>query len=107
MNCTVAELKAKLDAGEAFTLLDVRTQAELDIVNLPNALHIPLHEVEERVGELHHVKDTKVVCMCHHGMRSAAAQDILLQHGFTNVLNLTGGIHAYAIEVDDTLAVYQ
>ncbi len=107
MEITVQQLKTKRDAGEDFALLDVRTQAELDIVSLPDAVHIPLQEVESRIAELNTVKDREIICMCHHGMRSAAAQGILLQNGFTNVLNLTGGIHAYAVEVDDTLAVYQ
>ena len=107
MEITVQQLKSKIDAGETFTLLDVRTPAELAMVKLPDSLDIPLNEVQSKVGEMAHLKDTPIVCMCHHGMRSAMAQSILLENGFTGVVNLIGGIHAYAVEVDDSLAVYE
>lgn len=107
MEITVQDFKAKRDAQEDLILLDVRTDAELDIVSLPDHIHIPVQELPERVGELDAHKDAEIICMCHHGMRSAAAQGFLLDNGFTNVLNLTGGIHAYAVEVDQSLAVYR
>jgi len=106
MHCSVEELKAKLDAGEDILLLDVRTDDELEIVKLDRCTHVPLHEIEDRVGELEAWKDKEVICMCHHGGRSAAAQEFLQSQGFNNVLNLTGGIHEYATQVDSSLPTY-
>jgi adenylyltransferase/sulfurtransferase len=106
MTCSVQELKAKQDQGAAFVLIDVRTEEELEIVALPGALHVPLHDLDKRLPELDPHRDAEIIVMCHHGGRSAAAQDFLRRQGFTNVLNLVGGINAYAIQVDDSLATY-
>lgn len=106
MNCTVQELKEKQDRNEDFVLLDVRTEEELEIVKLPGCVHIPLHELEERIAELKDAREKEVVCMCHHGGRSAMAQHYLLSKGFKDVKNLPGGIHAYALQVDPSLPTY-
>lgn len=106
MHCTVHELQRKLEAGEDFLLLDVRTEEELEIARIEGCHHIPLHELEERIGELASWKDREVVCMCHHGGRSAMAQGFLCAQGFQKVLNLTGGIHAWACEIDPDMEVY-
>ncbi|MBI2421221.1 MAG: sulfurtransferase [Candidatus Hydrogenedentes bacterium] len=107
MEYTVEELARKRANNEAFLLLDVRTAKELEIVSLAGAKHIPLHELEASIGTLSAWKDKEVICMCHHGGRSAMAQRILLKNGFTDVKNLAGGIHAYAEEVDTSLAIYE
>ena len=106
MNCSVQELKEKLDRKEDFVLLDVRTDEELDIVKIEGCKHIALHELEASLGELDPFRDKEIVCMCHHGGRSAMAQHFLLSHGFKNVKNLPGGIHAYALQIDPSLATY-
>jgi len=106
MNCSVQELKEKLDAKANFLLLDVRTEAELEIVALPQAKHIPLHELEQRLDDIDAWREKEVICMCHHGGRSAMAQHLLLKKGFTDVKNLPGGIHAYALEIDPDLPTY-
>jgi len=106
MNCSVQDLKDKQDAKVDFLLLDVRTEEELEIVSLPGAKHIPLHELDQRLDEIDAWREKEVICMCHHGGRSAMAQHILLKKGFTNVANLVGGIHAYAITIDPDLPTY-
>ena len=106
MNCSVEELNAKRDRGEDFVLLDVRTDEELEIVQLEGCVHIPLHELEARLDELEPARDKEILCLCHHGGRSAMAQHFLLASGFKNVKNIPGGIHAYALQVDPALPTY-
>ncbi len=104
--CTVQELREKFDRGDTFVLLDVRESDELAIASIPGASHVPLGELSMRVANLSEWKEQEVICMCHHGMRSARAQQILENAGFTRVRNLTGGIHAWSVTVDPSVAQY-
>jgi len=106
MQCTVQELKRMRDSESEFLLLDVRTAEELEIASLPNVTHIPLHELQEKASSLAEWRNKQIVCMCHHGGRSAMAQQYLQDDGFTNVWNLVGGIHAYAEEIDPGIPTY-
>ncbi|HRI86984.1 MAG TPA: rhodanese-like domain-containing protein [Candidatus Hydrogenedentes bacterium] len=104
--CSPQELKAKLDRGEDFLLLDVRTEEEIAIASLPHSTHIRLDELEARLGELAGWKSKEVVAMCHHGVRSQMAQRFLASQGFTLVRNLTGGIDAYSAIADSKVPRY-
>lgn len=84
------------------TLLDVREPWEVEIVSLPGAVHIPLGELEQRLGEL---PAGPVTVYCHHGIRSASARDLLLAHGI-EATHLEGGIDAWARENDPAMARY-
>lgn len=106
MDCSVQELKEKRDRGDEFLLLDVRTVEELEIAQIDGHTPIPLHELEDRLSELGDWKDKEVVCMCHHGGRSAMAEHFLRSHGFANARNLAGGIHEWACEIDGTMQQY-
>ncbi len=106
MDCTVQELHAKQQGGDEFLLLDVRTHEELGIAKIEGCTHVPLHEIEARVSELVVWKDKEVICMCHHGGRSAMAQSFLAGEGFTNARNLLGGINAWACEIDQEMDQY-
>jgi adenylyltransferase/sulfurtransferase len=86
----------------AGTLLDVREPWEVELVSLPGAVHIPLGELEERLGEL---PPGAVTVYCHHGIRSAQARDLLLAHGF-DASHLEGGIDAWARDRDPAMARY-
>jgi adenylyltransferase/sulfurtransferase len=97
----VQELKAMLDAKEDFTLIDVREEYEFDAANIGGHL-IPMGDVMERVAEV--PKDKKVVVHCRSGKRSATVIGALEQNfGFTNLINLKGGIMAWAAEIDPSL----
>ena len=104
--CTVSELEQALQGETSPLLLDVRTAEELEIAQIAGAHHIPLDALSMRGAELSDWRDKEIVCMCHHGMRSAHAQQILLNQGFTKVCNLTGGIHAWAVTIDPSMAQY-
>jgi len=99
-----AERRAREDGR--LVLLDVRTDTELGIARIDPCLHIVLDDLPERYAELEPHKDATIVCLCHHGVRSAMAQRFLAARGFEHVLNLTGGIDAYAQEVDPALPRY-
>lgn len=100
-----AELAALLhDPAGAPVLLDVREEEEVARVALPGARHIPLGDLEHRLGELD--PDAATVVYCHHGVRSAHALDLLVSSGFSRVRHLAGGIDAYAVRVDPSLARY-
>lgn len=89
------ELKERLDsAGDAPMLLDVREGWEFEISRIEGSRHIPMGELSGRLSELDPEAETVVVC--HHGARSAHVADALSQSGFRNVLNLAGGLDAYA-----------
>ncbi|MDQ3534159.1 MAG: molybdopterin-synthase adenylyltransferase MoeB [Bacteroidota bacterium] len=101
---TVQELHKKLEAGEDIFLLDVREDYESEICSIGGLL-APLDEITRFVGKI--PKEKPVVVYCHHGMRSAWVINFLRhQHNFNNLYNLEGGIHQWALKIDDDMAVY-
>jgi sulfur-carrier protein adenylyltransferase/sulfurtransferase len=101
---TVHELKHLIDNQEDFQLIDVREPFENEICTL-NALLIPMGELTARFAEIS--KDKKVIVHCRSGARSANAIGFLeQQHGYTNLYNLSGGILAWAAEIDPTMDSY-
>jgi len=98
------EIKRRLDAGESLTVLDVREPWECAIARLPGTMHIPLGELPARVGELN--RAAELITLCKAGGRSRRAAEFLLSHGFSRVANLTGGIDAWARDIDPTLPTY-
>ncbi|AAZ98649.1 rhodanese-like protein [Thiobacillus denitrificans ATCC 25259] len=99
-----SELAAYLEAGHAPTLLDVRERWEWNLCRLPDAILIPMGELAARVAELD--RDAETVVICHHGVRSFHAARFLEAAGFSNVVNLSGGVAAWADEVDPAMARY-
>ena len=85
-------------------LLDVREDREVQHCAMPGILHIPMHTVPARLDELD--PGTAIVCICHHGARSMQVAQFLAQRGFEQVINLTGGIHAWSVQVDSAVPVY-
>jgi monothiol glutaredoxin len=96
-------LRAAMDAKESLTLFDVRTDAELARASVAEAVHLN-DDGQRRLAAL--PKSTKLVFMCHHGMRSRVAAEAALRQGFTDVWNLEGGIDAWSAEVDATVPRY-
>ncbi|HEX4708536.1 MAG TPA: molybdopterin-synthase adenylyltransferase MoeB [Candidatus Udaeobacter sp.] len=101
---SVSELKRKMDAGEAFQLIDVREPFEYEIARIDGARLIPLGEIAERADEL--PREQPTVVHCHSGQRSAQAVRLLQERGFTSVYNLDGGIDAWSDEIDSTVPKY-
>lgn len=88
------ELKAKMDAGEAIELLDIRSEAEVVQGMLPESEHLPMHLIPLKIQDL--PKDKEVVLYCRSGARSYHACAYLAQQGVENCVNLRGGIIAWA-----------
>lgn len=93
--CTVLGLQERLESGEIH-LIDVREQMEFAAGRVAGASSIPLGELEKRHTEVDHAKPVYV--MCRTGRRSAEAQARLRALGFTNVINVGGGIEAWKQE---------
>ena len=101
-----AELRRRMVAGEAFRLLDVREPFELEICALAGSLAIPMGDVPARADELDPDDPRPIVCVCHHGIRSARVAGYLEARGLTRLYNLSGGIDRWAEEVEPGMARY-
>jgi adenylyltransferase/sulfurtransferase len=85
-------------------LLDVREPVEASFVSLPGSVLIPLGDLPARIDELD--RDAPLVVYCHHGVRSSRALGMLERAGFRRVRHLTGGIDAWAVQVDPEMPRY-
>ena len=83
-------------------LLDVREGWEFELAPIRvtglRSLHVPMDEIPARLAELDPLQP--VVCICHHGMRSAQVVAFLERQGFDAVYNLAGGSDAWSLQVD-------
>lgn len=96
---TVRELKARIDRGDTPFILDVRQQEEYERSNLGGVL-IPLQELSSRLTELDSYRhDDQIVVHCKSGVRSAKAVAMLRAAGFTNAVNLRGGVLSWEREI--------
>jgi len=100
----VTALKAKMDRGDKFVLVDVREPHEYQICKMPGSILIPLGEVPKRIHELNSADEIMVHCKS--GMRSAKACEFLRQSGFKKVKNVKGGILAWSDKVDPSVPKY-
>ncbi len=85
-------------------LLDVREPWEFQTCHIEGSLPIPMNTVPARLQELD--EEAPIVCICHHGARSMSVAAFLERNGFTQAINLTGGIHAWALQVDNAMPTY-
>ena len=85
-------------------LLDVREAWEYETCHLQGSLLIPMSSIPARQEELD--PEQAIVCICHHGARSMQVGAFLERAGFEQVVNLTGGIHAWAMQIDSSMATY-
>ena len=98
-----SELKKMLDTKEDFQLIDVREEYEVDIATIGGEL-IPMAEIMDNLDKIS--KNKQVVILCRSGKRSGAVVQTLEKEGFNNVVNLKGGILAWADEIDPSLTKY-
>lgn len=100
---TVTQLKSRMDAGDDFQLIDVREESEYEFCNIGGQL-IPMGELLQNLDKISRDKD--VIIHCKSGGRSGAIVGALMARGYDNVLNLRGGILAWAQEVDRNTPTY-
>lgn len=85
-------------------LLDVREPWEFETCHIAGATLMPMQTIPARIDDLD--EDAAIVCICHHGARSLQVAAFLERHGFGKVSNLTGGVHAWAVQVDGAMPKY-
>ncbi|MBC7714569.1 MAG: rhodanese-like domain-containing protein [Rhizobacter sp.] len=91
----VQELKTKLEKGETFQFIDCREQEEWNDGHIDGATLVPLSEFQERYEFTMPDKNAQIVLQCRSGKRSMNAAMFLLSKGYTDLLNLEGGILAW------------
>lgn len=102
---SAAQLQARLAAGGLpTTLLDVREPWEFEVCRIPGSRLIPMSQIVARLGDLD--PDAPTVVICHHGVRSQRVAAYLEHSGFADVMNLTGGVDAWARTVDPAMPIY-
>lgn len=101
---SVEQLHDMLASPTPPVVVDVRDKWENDLCQVPGSTLIPLVDLPKRLAEL--PKDRTLVMHCHHGGRSGRATAFLLEQGYQNVFNLTGGIHAWSLRVDPAVKTY-
>ena len=89
------ELAARIEAGDAPTILDVRTPEEFAAGHLPGAINIPHTELAGRLDELDFARDSEIVVHCQSGRRASQAEAVLLEAGFEDVRDLDGHMAAW------------
>jgi len=102
---TAAELSQRLQSGENRPLLlDVREPNEFSFCHIEGSVNLPMAKVFAEISELNPQQETVVIC--HHGMRSAQIANFLITNGFSKVSNLSGGVAAWASQVDPSMPTY-
>ena len=99
----VHTLNNKFLAKEEFILLDVRTDSEYYLSNIPGATHIPMIDIPSKINDLD--KKKEIIVQCKSGKRSAKVCKFLSDNDFYNVKNLKGGILAWAKYIDQSVIV--
>lgn len=107
---TVEELAKRLNDPdrENLQLIDVRELEEIQIAKIDGFQVFPLSQFAQWAQQIHqHLdSDKETLVLCHHGVRSAQMCQWLINHGFTQVKNIAGGIDAYATIVDPSIPLY-
>lgn len=93
--CTIAEVKAKLDRGERFEFIDVREDHEFVKDRAKGARHLGRGILERDIETVVQDKNADIILYCGGGYRSALAADSLRQMGYTNVRSMDGGIRSW------------
>ncbi len=93
--CTIAEVKAKLDRGEMFYLIDVREDHEFAKDHVTGARHLGRGIIERDIETVIPDKQAEIILYCCGGFRSALAADSLRRMGYANVVSMDGGIRAW------------
>ena len=98
------ELNELIKSVEKIQIVDVREHFEWEICHIEGALNIPMNLIVESIDKIS--KDITTVIMCHHGVRSMNVIQYLESKGCKNLINLEGGIHAWATDVDKSMSTY-
>jgi len=103
-NLAPERVKQLLAVENAPLLLDVREEWEYEICHIDSSSNIPMGDVPGVLKDLD--PDAATIVICHHGARSMQVADYLESAGFSNVINLDGGINAWAMVIDPNMRQY-
>lgn len=103
---TAIELQDFLASGISPVKIDVREQVELKNGVIEGAIHVPMQSIPGQLNALEKHKNDTIVLICRSGKRSQQVGDFMEQMGFTDVINLSGGMNAWAKDVDSSMSVY-
>lgn len=92
---TIDEVKARIDRGEKFLLIDVREESEYAKDHLPEAIHLGKGIIERDIEDRVPDPNTEMILYCGGGFRSALAADNLQKMGYRNVISMDGGIRGW------------
>ena len=92
---TVDDVKARMQRGEKFVLINVREESEWARDHLPEAIHLGKGVIERDIEQRIPDTSTPLILYCGGGFRSALAADNLQKMGYTNVLSMDGGIRGW------------
>ncbi|HNN81400.1 MAG TPA: rhodanese-like domain-containing protein, partial [Leptospiraceae bacterium] len=98
------ELKEKLDKGEDIKLIDVREDWEMEIATIPGSEMITQKLAYEILNKWD--KNSQIVFICHHGLRSLEATSYFKGHGLPNCKSLIGGVDLWSVEIDPSMKRY-
>ncbi len=101
---SVIQLQKELESDKKAVLLDVRDKWEYDLCHIDDSINISLSEITTKKEMLG--KQARTIVICHHGMRSTVAAEYLISEGFREIVNLEGGIDAWASIVEQSMARY-
>ena len=93
--CSIADVKARIDRGESFHFVDVREDGEFAVDHARGARHIGRGVLERDVEKAIPEKDAPIVLYCGGGFRSALAADNLQKMGYTKVISMDGGVRGW------------
>lgn len=103
---TATELRDLLASGASPVKIDVREDIELQYGMIDGAIHIPMQKVPGQLNTLDKHKNDTIVLICRSGKRSQQIGEFMEQMGFTDIINLAGGMNAWAQDVDTSMTVY-
>ena len=101
---STVELHTAIESGQALFLLDVRETWEFSCAAIAHSVNIPLAQLSQNLIAI--PRDLPIRCICHHGVRSLKARDILVAAGFNDVRSLSGGLDLWADEIDMDMPKY-
>ncbi len=101
---TAPDLRLRLQQPDAPLLLDVREPHEYAYASITDSRNIPMNSVPGQLDQLDAARE--IVVICHHGVRSRRVGEYLESQGYPNIINLTGGIDAWATQVDQAMPRY-
>lgn len=102
----VVELTSLLANGLKPTMIDVREEKELANGILDGVVHIPMNDIPVKLADLEAEKENMIVLICRTGNRSNQVGAFLEQNGFADVVNLVGGMNAWAEQIDQSMTAY-